>query len=303
MGNPIIGGDLTGQIDVGDADVFGDLDDVGDTADQPDSFTVSDQAVYGLASINEETGEWTYSLDSTNPAVQALDVGETLTDTFEVRLASGRRTTTDTVTITITGVPCFAAGTLIDTPHGPRKIESLKAGDMVTTATGVQPILWIGSRDIDSEQLDADPKLRPVRITAGALGAGLPLRDLLVSRQHRMLVRSDLARQMFSEKEVLISAIKLADLPNVFVDDKVQSVTYFHLLFQQHEIIFAEGAPSESLLTGPEALKMVGPENRTEICAILPDTTKPARQIPSGKAQKQLVERHARTQDPIINGV
>ncbi|PIE16126.1 MAG: calcium-binding protein [Rhodobacterales bacterium] len=202
---------------------------------------------------------------------------------------------------------CFTAGCEISTPNGLQKIETLRVGDTVLTKDhGPQTIRWIGQRKFSAGQLAQNTKLRPIRIVKEALGNGLPKRDLLVSRQHRMLMRSKIARRMFDVSEVLVPAIKLINLPGIFIDEQVETVEYFHLLFDQHEIIFAEGAPSESLLTGPQALKGLTPEARAEILSIFPELAewnpalRSARLIPSGKQQKKLVYRHLKNSRPCL---
>lgn len=203
--------------------------------------------------------------------------------------------------------PCFMQDTLISTPVGQRKVQDLCAGDTVLDSDGNVVVLRsVMSRLISAEALRSYPKLRPVRICASALGNGLPHRDLLVSRQHRMLVASKIVERMFGAKEVLIPAIKLTALPGIYVDESVETVEYFHLLFDRHEVILAESAPTESLYLGREALKSVSAEARQEIYAIFPELKDaetdpiPARPIPSGKRQKKLVERHAANQKPLL---
>lgn len=205
-------------------------------------------------------------------------------------------------------IPCFTRGTWIEVLTGMQNIERLSVGDVVRTKdNSLQTIRWLGRRKLDADQLNFNPKLRPVRITAGALGMGLPKRDLLVSRQHRMLLKSEIARQMFGRFEVLLPAIKLTELPGIFVDLMINSVEYFHLLFDQHEVIYAEGAPTESLFTGPEALKSISPAARQEIRTIFPDvenldyTPQPVRLIPTGRSQKQLVSKHLQQNKPCIS--
>ncbi|MEI4195528.1 Hint domain-containing protein [Roseovarius sp. E0-M6] len=314
MGTPTIGGDLTGTIDEGDTSLTGDFDDVGLlTGNDDDIFTVTATGTYGTATINASTGQWTYTLDNSDPAVSGLGPGETLTDIFTVNMldtagtGAGQSDTAD-VTITINGVVCFVAGTLIETPDGPRPIEALQAGDMVLTLDhGPQPIRWIGRRDIPRSERSANPKLHPVRIMAGHLGEGLPTRDLLVSRQHRILLCSRIAERMFGTPEVLIPAIKLSRLPGVFVDESVEEVAYFHLLFDRHEVIFAEGAMAESLFAGPEALKVISAAARTEILSLLPEVAAldhapvPSRAIPPEKLQKQLIDRHMRNDKSLVS--
>jgi hypothetical protein len=202
---------------------------------------------------------------------------------------------------------CLCRGTLVMASTGLKKIEDLCLGDKIRRPDGsLVKLRQIFHTRICGLGLNTNTKLRPIRIMAGALGNGLPARDLLVSRQHRMLLKSKIAERMFGEVEVLVTAIKLTKLPGIFVDDAAQEVEYFHLLFDRHEIIFAEGALTESLYTGPEALKAVSPEAREEILTMFPEVTyldyvpKPARFIPSGTLQKKLIERHLKNGRPIL---
>lgn len=205
-------------------------------------------------------------------------------------------------------IPCFTRGVRIETPDGTRQIEQFSVGDVVLTGNnGPQTIRWIGTRAYDLEALTRNPKLRPVRIQAGALGGGLPTRDLLVSRQHRMLIISKIAKRMFATPEVLIPAIKLTALPGIFVDESVEKVAYFHVLFDRHEVIYAEGAPSESLYTGPEALNAIVPDAREEIITIFPELAEsscypePARFVPDQKSQNRLLSRHLKNNKALLS--
>lgn len=213
-------------------------------------------------------------------------------------------TTTPTPYTTIT---CFVRGSLIETENGPMPVDQLQAGVKVLTADGdFKPLRLSMSRKIPAQEIAHDAKLAPVRIMAGALGNGMPKRDLLVSRQHRMLVSSNVCQRMFGQREALIAAIRLTELPGVFIETGQGDVEFFHLLFDYHEVIFAEGAPTESFFAGPEALESLLPEAREEILKILPQigqvdySPEPAFQIPSGKLQKQLVARHIKNNRPFI---
>lgn len=204
-------------------------------------------------------------------------------------------------------VTCFVRGTLIETTQGPIPVEHLQAGHSILTSdSGHKPLRIAMSRKLSADELRQNANLRPIRITAGALGNGLPERDLLVSRQHRMVVSSKITERMFGEPEVLVAAIRLTELPGVFIEPEPRAVEYFHLLFDQHEIIFAEGAPTESLYTGAEALKSLTPQARDEVALLFPDlldTNSPtlsACLIPNGKQQKKLVARHQKNNKAIL---
>ncbi len=137
---------------------------------------------------------------------------------------------------------------------------------------GPQTIRWIGSRRYAlSETTDTCDKSRPVRIMAGALGSGLPRQDLLVSRQHRMLISSSIAARMFGCNEALIAAIQLTAMPGINVDNSIRDIAYFHLIIDRHEVVFAQGAPAESLLVGARSLSAVSAEARQEILTLFSD--------------------------------
>ena len=204
-------------------------------------------------------------------------------------------------------VVCFARGTELDTAEsGAQKVEDLRVGTRVVThPSGAKPVRWICRRAISAEELAKKPKLRPVRITAGALGPNCPTRDLLVSRQHRILLRSKIAFRMFGTKEVLIPAIKLTELAGIYIDEIVETVEYFHIMFDCHEIVFSEGTPTESLFTGTEALKALSPGAHEEILTLFPEIEqsipgmRPAAFIPPEHRQKRLVARHVKNAQPL----
>ncbi|MEM7269197.1 MAG: Hint domain-containing protein [Pseudomonadota bacterium] len=210
-------------------------------------------------------------------------------------------------TAEIGDVVCFAKGSEIETENGAAPVESLTVGDLVLTRDhGFRPIRWVGKRTISPSMMGRNEKLRPVRIRAGALGRGIPSRDLLVSRQHRMLATSKIVRRMFGVDEILLPAIRLTALPGVEIADDVQSVEYFHLLFDEHEIIYAERAPTESMLAGRRAIETLSAAAVAEIGAIFPELMggevemDAVRQIPKTARQKKLTERSLRNDRALV---
>lgn len=203
--------------------------------------------------------------------------------------------------------PCFTAGTRIRTPSGEVAIESLRVGDLVLTADGsARALRWVGSRRLGAEVLAHNPSMRPIRIRKGAMGEGLPSADLTVSPQHRILIRSKIAQRMFASDEVLIAAKHLLPIDGVEVETELAEVVYYHLLFDRHEVIFANGAASESLYTGAEAMEAIGSEALAEILAIFPELrvatqdAAPARPLVAGRRGRQLAARHQRNALPLM---
>ena len=158
---------------------------------------------------------------------------------------------------------CFATGTLVETKNGDVPIETLSAGDLVMTLDhGLQPLRWIGSRTVHATGDHA-----PICINKGALGNN---RNLLVSPQHRMLLRNAQADLYFDNNEVLIPAKFL--LNGTTIAQKTGGdITYFHMLFDAHEIVFAEGIPSESLHPNSNSLRGVTANSRREIFTLFPE--------------------------------
>lgn len=195
---------------------------------------------------------------------------------------------------------CFAGGTAISTPSGPVAAGALKVGQLVLTENGPKPIRWIGRRQVRPSDIVRDTRFCPVRIVAGALGNGLPTRDLLVSRQHRLKVSSPIVERMLGTRDALISAIRLAGLPGIFIDESVQAFEYVHILLDDHEVIWAEGAPSETLLLGPQSYAALSESALAEIDLIFPDLQLgdvemcPAYLLPAQNKQRKLAERIAR---------
>ncbi|MBL4919301.1 Hint domain-containing protein [Tabrizicola sp. DMG-N-6] len=202
-------------------------------------------------------------------------------------------------------ITCFASGTLIKTISGEVPIESLWVDDLVLTVDrGYRPIRWIRSRKLDSMDLRLNPDLRPIRIRTGALGGGMPEQDLMISPQHRVLVNSRIAESMFGTREVLVAARQLLVIEGIDVAEDITELDYWHFLFDDHEIVFSNGAKTESLYTGAEALESIGSEARKEIFTLFPDLEhrnvdegpRSARPMIRSRDGRRLAQRHVKNQ-------
>jgi len=168
-------------------------------------------------------------------------------------------------------IPCFTPGTMIATASGERPVQDLQIGDRVITRdNGIQEIRWIGKRDMSGQDLSNAAHLRPVLIRQGALGKGLPERDMLVSPQHRVLMASDKTALYFDEAEVLVAAKHLTDMEGIDVVE-VSHTTYIHVMFDQHEVILSDGAWTESFQPGDQTLASMGQGPRSEILELFPE--------------------------------
>lgn len=140
--------------------------------------------------------------------------------------------------VTDFGPTCFTPGMMIDTPDGPRPVETLGPGDLVLTMdAGAQPV-----RHVLDDTFRAAGHLAPVRFEAGAIGNKVPL---IVSPQHRVLISGWRAEFFYGQEEVLVAAVHLVN------GDTIRQVSggmvrYIHLVFDCHQIIYGQGVPSES---------------------------------------------------------
>lgn len=145
------------------------------------------------------------------------------------------------------GVICFTPGTMIMTPNGTRDVASLTEGDMVQTADhGSAEVLWLGSRRVSGARMKVTPSLLPVRLRSGALGRDVPDAGLLVSPDHKMVLRGPQAQALFNCDEVLVAARDLVNDHTIIRDHSLPDVTYIHMMLPRHEIVFANGVPTES---------------------------------------------------------
>jgi Ca2+-binding RTX toxin-like protein len=162
-----------------------------------------------------------------------------------------------------TGVVCFTTGTLILTPTAEIPVECLRPGDLVMTKdNGPRPIVWSGMRHFDAHDLHHRPHIRPIEIREGAFGNH---GALVVSPQHGLLMSHD-------SDEIMVRAKHLAEMRGgaVRVKNGCRRVTYWHLMFERHEVIFSNGLPSESFFPGPQAMRTLDLGAYGEVTEIFP---------------------------------
>ncbi|TNF23172.1 MAG: Hint domain-containing protein [Rhodobacteraceae bacterium] len=134
---------------------------------------------------------------------------------------------------------CFAAGTQIATPEGERAVETLAIGDAILTAEGkTVTVKWLGQQTL-RKFLNAT-RIQPVRLRAGALGDGLPRRDLTVTGEHGLLIDG-----LVINAAALVNGTTIAWVP---LDEIADEVTYYHVETEMHDVILAEGAPAETFI-------------------------------------------------------
>jgi hypothetical protein len=135
-------------------------------------------------------------------------------------------------------VPCFLIGTRIGTDKGEIAVEDLKIGNLVVTERGPKPIKWIGKSTFTKTASTWPEGLRPVCITQFAIDKNTPSRDLYLSPAHSLYLD-----RVLIPVECLVNGISIrSTLP------RANSVHYFHIELATHEVIYAEGAPVETLL-------------------------------------------------------
>jgi Ca2+-binding RTX toxin-like protein len=278
------------------------------------SFTVGNNIITVGNTAERPEGDLTINSDGSYTFVPTLNYhgpGPVINYTFETIQIVGGLSTTETAPLIIEvesvdevlpkciNPVCFVQGTLIATANGEVPVEGLRVGDLIQTMDhGLQPIRWVDSRNLSAKDLSENENLRPIRINMAAVCAGGGTGELIVSPQHRLLVASKVAERMFGNTEVLVAAKQLLVIEGVDVADDFDDVSYFHLLLDQHEIVFANGVPSESLYLGQQAQKSLSAAGQEEILALFPELLLPTfmpkscRPIISGKLARKLAVRH-----------
>ncbi|MEQ9261454.1 MAG: Hint domain-containing protein [Roseovarius sp.] len=169
-------------------------------------------------------------------------------------------------------VNCFTRGTRIRTRRGEVVVEALAVGDALLCTDGLyRPLRWIGRRLLSARELRAAPHLRPVELAQDALGPGKPEAPLALSPQHRVLLTGWRCELYFAEAEVLAPVKALVNDSTITRVTEERAVEYFHLLLDEHQVIYANGLECETLMPAELMREAMPPEGRAEICEIFPE--------------------------------
>lgn len=241
--------------------------DYADGGDGEDRFVVTDLGEPGSGTITINGGT------TGEPGGDTLDLNGLAVSGSLVRTPSvadpdafdGSVTLLDGTILNFTNIEhiiCFTPGTMIATPHGDRAVETLRPGDLVLTKDdGPQPLGWTGRSTLAGLGDHA-----PIRLSPALTGAR---RDLIVSPQHRMLITDWRAELLFGEAEVFIPAVHMLDFDGA-APAPVSRVTYIHLMFDCHQVVFAEGAETESFHLAKAGLAALHPIVQEELFAAYP---------------------------------
>ncbi|PHO05091.1 type I secretion protein [Rhodobacteraceae bacterium 4F10] len=265
-----LGGDTTGEVDVASG---------GDDEDTFINVSTNATVVGGEGGVDFDTldltgsgdpdGSYTITYDPTDPTFDPV-AGTGESGTVEYFDAGGASIGTLTFS-EIENVICFTPDTAILTPVGEVPVQNLRVGDKVVTRdNGLQTIRWVGKKRLSGHSLIGRPNLRPVMIRAGSLGPNLPERDMMVSPNHRMLLVGSQPQLMFDEREVLVAAKHMLHFNGVH-QVETGGVEYVHFLCDNHEVVLANGAWSESFQPGEFSMGGMGLEQQREIFEIFPE--------------------------------
>ncbi len=183
--------------------------------------------------LSSTTGNATFALSVTYPNTTMAPATVTTNSSTLVGIANAQ-----TTNVAVTSAPvCFCSGTLIRTVRGDVAVEALRIGDLVVTEAGAhRAIRWLGHRRTNCAAHPMPETVWPYRVRAGTLGEGLPYADLWLSPGHSLCLDDVL---------LPVRALAHGDLVSQVAVDEV---TYWHVELDSHDILFANGAASESYL-------------------------------------------------------
>lgn len=167
---------------------------------------------------------------------------------------------------------CFTRGSNILTAFGDVPIEHLKVGDLIHTVDhGLQPVRWIGGREVTRAKMTVAPHSKPVCIRKNAFGPYLPAQDIWVSQNHKIMIDSEDSQSLFDFSTAFASAKSLVDGRSIVQEERDHDTFYIHLLFDEHQVIYVDGLPSESFFPCPGSLMSLTPEDRRQVFDLLPN--------------------------------
>jgi hypothetical protein len=138
------------------------------------------------------------------------------------------------------GCCCLLKGTKLSTPTGERLVEDLQIGEDVNTLSGPKAIKWIGYKKYTREKdRPWQASVMPVRVARGAIDDCVPRCDLYLSPEHCVFINS-----------VLIPVKNLVNGTTIApaAPAGITGIEYYHIEFDTHEVLHAEGAPVESFM-------------------------------------------------------
>lgn len=183
--------------------------------------------------------------------------------------SDGFWTAADAGNVTVTNL-CFASGTRLLCEDGEyRLVEDLHEGDLVMTKdNGLKPIKWIGGSEVTSETLDQFPNRRPIVFDTGVIGNDRPLR---VSPQHRISTVGTPFENAIEGVETIMPAKFFVNDQTIMIDNSCEPLTYYHVMFDQHELVKSEGAWTESYYPGAYSMDTMPDATREEITFFFPE--------------------------------
>ena len=161
---------------------------------------------------------------------------------------------------------CYARGTLIRTVSGEVRIEQLEPGNCVVTAHGqAVPIRWIWT---GTQPLGYEPNAAPIRFREGCFAPNVPSRNLVVSAQHRIAVGQN--GQIPDLRPAFMPAKAMTKLSGTHIVSRHKDIQWWHIICNQHCLIFANGVVSETMLLGPQTYRYFSNSQRRAIRTALP---------------------------------
>ncbi len=180
---------------------------------------------------------------------------------------------TDATPLDKAGATGLCAGANLRTPCGARRVEFIRAGDLVVTRdNGLQPVRMIWTKTITAAEIAADPSLAPIVLRSRAIGPMMPQRDVSVGAAHRLLIPGWRLLDEEDGENCLVPARDIVGLnDSSFIDRAPEEVTYYNVVFDEHQVFCANGLPVESFLPNKDTLKVAPQTVREDLRKTFPD--------------------------------
>jgi Hint domain len=192
---------------------------------------------------------------TSDPGDWAASAGPDSFDSVSISGTHNPITAADIKALDVLGfnVPCFVAGTRIATARGLVAVEALAVGEVALTPGGSAPVVWLGHRRVDCRRHPRPQDVWPIRVQAHAFGRGRPSRDLWLSPDHAVFWRGALIPIRYLANGASVTQLAC------------DTVTYWHVELPRHDVLLAEGLPTESYLDTGNRGAFVGAAAATQL--------------------------------------